>query len=102
MAEIDMPGDEVERLGALLRRVVELIDTKPSGFTAEDVGPPLARSGGNFDDEWNDGRTQVKRNTKDLTNACEAIVKAFDDFDRQMGDSLKGDGDGDGGGRPRR
>ncbi|MFL9680705.1 MULTISPECIES: hypothetical protein [Streptomyces] len=99
MAEIDMPGDEVERLGGLLRRVVELIDTKPSGFTTEDVGPPLARSGGNFDDEWKDGRAQVKRNTKDLTDACEAIVKAFDDFDRQMGDSLKGDGDG---GRPGR
>ncbi|MEU2653741.1 hypothetical protein ABZ615_00285 [Streptomyces sp. NPDC007325] len=99
MAEIEMPGDEVERLGGLLRRVVELIDTKPTGFTAEDVGPPLARSGGNFDEEWNDGRVQVKRNTKDLTDACEAIVKAFDDFDRQMGDSLKGDGDGGRAGR---
>lgn len=87
-----MPGDEVERLGGLLRRVVELIDTRPSGFTVEDVGPPLARSGTNFDDVWKDGRVQVKRNSKDLKDACEAIVKAFDDFDRQMGDSLKPDG----------
>ncbi|MFD8013578.1 hypothetical protein [Streptomyces sp. NPDC058955] len=100
MAEIEMPGDEVERLGGLLRRVVELIDTRPSGFTAEDVGPPLVRPGSNFDEQWNDGRTQVKRNTKDLQDACEAIVKAFDDFDRQMGESLKGDGNG--GDRPGR
>ncbi|MGW2180227.1 hypothetical protein ACWCXX_19365 [Streptomyces sp. NPDC001732] len=97
MAEIEMPGDEVERLGELLRRVMDLIDTGPTGFNAQDVGPPLVRSGTDFDDEWKDGRVQVKRNSKDLKDACEAIVKAFDDFDRQMGASLK-DGGGEGGG----
>ncbi|KAK1177403.1 hypothetical protein B7755_004060 [Streptomyces sp. NBS 14/10] len=92
MTEINVPGDEVERLGALLRRVTELIDTKTSGFDAADVGPPLAGSGANFDDEWKDGRFQVKRNTKDLKDACEAIIKAFADADNQQADALKGDG----------
>ncbi|MER5176958.1 hypothetical protein ABT009_01015 [Streptomyces sp. NPDC002896] len=91
MAEIEMPGDEVERLGTLLRRVMELIDTKPAGFNAADVGPPLVRSGSNFDKKWNDGRTQVKRNSKDLKDACEAIVKAFADADNQQAQALKGD-----------
>ncbi|MFJ8111287.1 hypothetical protein [Streptomyces sp. NPDC096132] len=91
MAEIDMPGDEVERLGALLRRVMDIIDTRPSGFDAAAVGPPLARSGGNFDKKWGDGRTQVKRNSKDLRDACEAIVKAFADADTQLAESLDGD-----------
>ncbi|MFJ2770615.1 hypothetical protein [Streptomyces sp. NPDC087300] len=97
MAEIEMPGDEVERLGALLRQVMDLIDTKPTGFSAADVGPPLESSGTNFDDEWKDGRVQVKRNSKELRDACESIVKAFADFDDQMGASLKeGGGGGEG------
>lgn len=94
-----MPGDEVQRLGELLGRVMNLIDTRPSGYNPEDVGPPLVRPGTNFDEQWRDGRVQVKRNSKDLKDACESIVKAFDDFDTKMGSSLKkgggqgGDGD---------
>ncbi|MGW1024041.1 hypothetical protein ACWD4J_10015 [Streptomyces sp. NPDC002577] len=91
MAEIEMPGDEVERLGTLLGRVVQLVETKPTGFNANDVGAPMVRSGSHFDDKWKDGRTQLKRNSKDLKDACEAIVKAFADADTQMGQSLDGD-----------
>ncbi|MFF3786198.1 hypothetical protein [Streptomyces sp. NPDC001933] len=98
MAEIEMPGDEVQRLGELLGRVMDLIDTRPSGYDPEDVGPPLVRPGTNFDEQWKDGRVQVKRNSKDLKDACEAIVKAFADFDTKMGSSLKEDGGQGGGG----
>ncbi|UIX31052.1 hypothetical protein [Streptomyces sp. GQFP] len=89
MAEIDMPGDEVARVRDLLGRVMELVETKASGFNAADVGPPLERSGDNFDKKWNDGRFQLKRNGKVLRDACEAIVKAFEDADRDMGQQLK-------------
>ncbi|MEU6357820.1 hypothetical protein ABZ896_52480 [Streptomyces sp. NPDC047072] len=91
MTQINMPGEEVERLGVLLRRVIELIDTQASGFSPADVGLPLVRSGGEFDDRWNDGRFQLKRDSKDLKDACEAIVKAFADADQEMGRSLRGD-----------
>ncbi|MFJ1882428.1 MULTISPECIES: hypothetical protein [unclassified Streptomyces] len=97
MAEIEMPGDEVQRLGELLGRVMDLIDTRPSGYDPEDVGPPLVRPGTNFDDAWKDGRVQLKRNSKDLKDACAAIVKAFEEFDTKMGSSLK-EGGGKGGG----
>ncbi|MFE6495945.1 hypothetical protein [Streptomyces sp. NPDC057748] len=98
MAEIEMPGDEVQRLGELLGRVMDLIDTRPSGYAPEDVGPPLVRPGTDFDEQWKDGRVQVKRNSKDLKDACEAIVKAFDEFDTKMGSSLKESGGQGGGG----
>ncbi|MFJ2022323.1 hypothetical protein ACIODW_00740 [Streptomyces sp. NPDC087897] len=98
MAEIEMPGDEVQRLGELLGRVVELIDTRPSGYNPADVGPPLVRPGSDFDDAWKDGRVQVKRNSKDLKDGCDAIVKAFAEFDAQMGSSLK-EGSSPSGGR---
>ncbi|MEL5955760.1 hypothetical protein AADR41_13485 [Streptomyces sp. CLV115] len=98
MAEIEMPGDEVQRLGELLGRVVDLIDTRPSGYDPEDVGPPLVRPGTNFDDAWKDGRVQVKRNSKDLKDGCAAIVKAFAEFDTEMGSSLKENGSPGGGG----
>ncbi|MEU6196710.1 hypothetical protein [Streptomyces sp. NPDC047061] len=89
MAEIDMPGDEVERLGTLLRRVTELIETRSTGFDADAVGRPLVDAGSHFDKKWGDGRTQLKRNSKDLQDACEAIVKAFADADEQMGSQLQ-------------
>ncbi|MET9921959.1 hypothetical protein ABZZ04_33550 [Streptomyces sp. NPDC006435] len=97
MAEIEMPGDEVQRLGELLGRVVELIDTRPSGYNPADVGPPLVRPGTDFDEAWKDGRVQVKRNSKDLKDGCDAIVKAFAEFDTGMGSSLKEGGQGTGG-----
>ncbi|MFJ9627223.1 hypothetical protein ACIRU8_05900 [Streptomyces sp. NPDC101175] len=88
MAEIDMPGDEVERLGQLLGRVMDLIETRSTGFNANDVGAPLVDAGSNFDKKWGDGRFQLKRNSKDLKDACEAIVKAFADADEKMGSQL--------------
>ncbi|MFG3296860.1 hypothetical protein ACGF3G_49840 [Streptomyces sp. NPDC048179] len=91
MAEIEMPGDEVERLGQLLGRVMDLIETKPTGFNASDVGRPLVDAGSNFDKKWDDGRTQLKRNSKDLKDACEAIVKAFKDADDQQAAALDPD-----------
>ncbi|MEU9317363.1 hypothetical protein [Streptomyces sp. NPDC048295] len=97
MAEIEMPGDEVQRLGELLGRVVDLIDTRPSGYNPADVGPPLVRPGTNFDDAWKDGRVQVKRNSKDLKEGCDAIVKAFAEFDTKMGSALKKGGSQSGG-----
>ncbi|MFF4252696.1 hypothetical protein [Streptomyces sp. NPDC001663] len=90
MAEINMPGDEVERLGTLLRQVMDLIETRSSGFDADAVGRPLVDAGSNFDKKWNDGRTQLKRNSKDLREACEAIVKAFADADNQQASALDG------------
>lgn len=47
-------------------------------------------AGDNFDRKWNDGRTQLKRNSKDLRDACEAIVKAFADADNQQASALDG------------
>ncbi|MEU9605580.1 hypothetical protein [Streptomyces sp. NPDC048057] len=94
MAEIDMPGAEVESMGALLARVMELIETRASGFDAVAVGPPLAAAGREFDERWNDGRFQLKRECKALREGCEAIVKGFADADKEMASALKDDGDG--------
>ncbi|MEW1552037.1 hypothetical protein [Streptomyces tsukubensis] len=92
MAEIDMPGAEVERMGQLIGRVMELIDTRAAGFDAVAVGPPLAAAGRDFDEAWNDGRFQLKRECKGLKEGCEMIVKGFAEADREMVSSLKDDG----------
>ncbi|MFE3093031.1 hypothetical protein ACFXG1_04310 [Streptomyces sp. NPDC059248] len=99
MAEIDMPGAEVERMAQLIGRVMELVDTRSAGFDAVAVGPPLAAAGRDFDDAWSDGRFQLKRECKGLKEGCEAIVKGFADADREMAATLKGDGGGAGGNR---
>ncbi|MFF3560465.1 hypothetical protein ACFYXS_10580 [Streptomyces sp. NPDC002574] len=88
MAEIQIPGDELEDLSGLLGRVMELIDTKPTGFDETAVGAPLASSGGHFESAWSDGRTQLKRQGNQLKDACDQIVKAFTDYDNQSADSL--------------
>ncbi|MGV9311639.1 hypothetical protein ACWDR0_05535 [Streptomyces sp. NPDC003691] len=92
MAEIDVPGTEVEQMGQLLGRVMELVDTRSAGFDAVAVGPPLAAAGARFDEAWDDGRFQLKRECKGLKEGCEAIVKGFADADKEMAASLKGDG----------
>ncbi|MER5768558.1 hypothetical protein [Streptomyces sp. NPDC001985] len=92
MAEIEIPGDELERMARLLGRVMELVETRASGFDAAAVGPPLAASGGTFDERWNDGRFQLKRNCTSLKDACEAVVKGFTDADNEMASSLTDDG----------
>ncbi|MEU5976850.1 hypothetical protein [Streptomyces sp. NPDC047315] len=94
MAEIDMPGTEVQSMGELLGRVMDLIETRSAGFDAVAVGPPLAAAGSNFDDRWNDGRFQLKRECKTLKDGCEAIVKAFADADKEMASALKEGGNG--------
>jgi hypothetical protein len=89
MAEIDLPGDELERMSQLLGRVMELIDTKSGGFDESAVGGPMASSGRHFDDKWSDGRTQLKRQGNQLKDACDEIVKAFTDQDNEQANSLK-------------
>jgi len=89
MAEIDIPGDELERMSALLSRVMELIDTKSGSFDETVVGSPLASSGRHFDDKWSDGRTQLKRQGNQPKDACDEIVKSFTDQDNAQAESLK-------------
>ncbi|MFJ6655858.1 hypothetical protein ACIQNG_05755 [Streptomyces sp. NPDC091377] len=94
MAEIFVPGDEVARVGVLLGRVMDLVDTQNSGFDARAVGAPLVDAGMEFDRAWDDGRVQLKKNCRNLKDGCEAVVKSFADLDAEMGAALTDAGGG--------
>ncbi|MEV7289129.1 hypothetical protein AB0O01_32050 [Streptomyces sp. NPDC093252] len=100
MAEIFVPGEEVERVGALLARVMGLIDTQNSGFDARAVGAPMVNAGLEFDRSWDDGRVRLKKNCTALKDACDVVLKSFRDLDTDMGNQLTDAQNGSGGTAP--
>lgn len=93
MAVVEIPGDEIERLSNALGTVLDLIDGKaPPFMTEREVGAPLADAAQFFDEEWDDGRTQLRRECEALKDACDQIVKTFTETDDGLGKSLTPDG----------
>ncbi|WP_405719336.1 hypothetical protein OG607_05050 [Streptomyces sp. NBC_01537] len=91
--EVDIPGDEVKSLGSLLGQVLDHIDDSHNiAFDEQTVGQPMVAAARNFDRRWSDGRKNLTRQCKQLKEACDAIMKAFEDTDKQSTDTLKGDG----------
>ncbi|GLF94650.1 hypothetical protein [Streptomyces yaizuensis] len=87
MAEIDVPGDGVKRAGTLLGRVLDLSETKASGFDVATVGPPRARPGLPTDRKRRDDRLRIA-----ICN-CTELMKSRD-VGREFGDAPAGDGSG--------
>ncbi|MET8828882.1 hypothetical protein ABZX40_05320 [Streptomyces sp. NPDC004610] len=100
MAEIFVPGEEVERVGTLLGRVMGLIDTQNSGFDARAVGAPMVNAGLEFDRSWDDGRVRLKKNCTALKDACDVVLRSFKELDTDMGNQLTAAQNGGGGNTP--
>ncbi|MFI9048251.1 hypothetical protein [Streptomyces sp. NPDC053427] len=91
--EIEIPGDDVKSLGNLLGQVLDRIDRKdPLALDERAVGEPMVDAANEFDDRWNDGRKNLRRQCEQLKQACDQIMKAFEDADKETADTLKGDG----------
>ena len=95
MAEILIPGDELEQLGRLLGGVREAVGNfgdLPSlldGDPADSLGDPrLLRSVGEFHGRWDDGHYQLRKETETLDKTSSDILKAFRDTDEELGKAL--------------
>ncbi len=67
MAEIDVPGDEAERMHMLLGRMLDLRDTKAPGCEAATAGSRWARLGPAIDRKTREGRSHITCNGSGIT-----------------------------------
>jgi predicted lipid-binding transport protein (Tim44 family) len=96
MALIDVPGDELMRVHALLQRTKDMMDT---GLTAA-LGDQIAALGHeelqaasyDFERSWADGRTVVGRDLEGVRDAAKAVVDAFAQTDQATVDALTAPG----------
>jgi hypothetical protein len=88
---IVIPGDDLQQAADSMRRVLVHINVKPSkaDFTRV-VGPPVRDAANHFDDRWDAGRKQLRKECDDIVNAIDMILNAFTEVDNQAVDGLGG------------
>lgn len=96
MAEINVPGDEIDAAARNIQQVIDLFDSTstdvPSLRQALGNDPKVTDAAENFKDRWDDGRTQLRDEGADIIDALKQVLQQFTDTDNQAADSLSTDG----------
>ncbi|MFF3437693.1 hypothetical protein [Streptosporangium sp. NPDC002721] len=91
MADIKVPGSELEEVSRSLGFVLDHIDTDRSGIDIDRaVGYPLVDQGEHFESRWNDGRKQLHRQCEAIKKAVDQILETFKDTDDKAVAHLEG------------
>jgi hypothetical protein len=91
MADIKIPGSELEEVSRSLGFVLDNIDTDKSGIDLDRaVGYPLVDQGDNFERRWEDGREQLHRQCDAIKKAVDQILEQFKDTDDKAVAHLEG------------
>ena len=102
MADIEIPGDELEQLVSLLPKIKDVLGAADSAdsimkglFTLNDdavgVGDRnLGASIAHFHSRWSDGHYQVGKEIKSLTDAAQNVLDLFQQTDQDLTDSIHG------------
>ena len=79
MADIFIPGDELESTRQSLGFVLDNIDIGHHTFDFDKAfGRELSRgSAQNFENKWDDGKRQLQRQVKDIKSAIDSILDSF-------------------------
>lgn len=89
MADINIPGAELEEVSRSLGFVLDHIDTTASGIDIDQaVGYPLAHPAEHFERRWRDGRAQLHRQCSDVKKAIDQILEQFGKTDDQAASNL--------------
>ncbi|TQJ47349.1 hypothetical protein OHU34_36550 [Streptomyces sp. NBC_00080] len=89
MADIFIPGTELDEVRRSLGTVMDNIDTGNAGIDFERaLGSPLVDAARNFENRWVDGRTQVRREAKGIRDAAEDINDQFTQTDNDAAANL--------------
>lgn len=94
MTDIFVPGDELDQARAGLAFVEDNIDIGHHTFDFDKAfGPELSRgSAQNFENKWNDGKNQLKKQVKGIREAMDSISDAFNKTDSDAVSNLSGGG----------
>ncbi|GHH88966.1 hypothetical protein GCM10018793_70540 [Streptomyces sulfonofaciens] len=98
-SDIFIPGDELDAARQALGFVHDNIDIGHHTFDFEKAfGPELAGHGSaqNFENKWQDGKQQLRKQVEDLKKAMDSIMDSFTKTDN---DAVANLDDGAGGGR---
>ncbi|MEV0625826.1 hypothetical protein ACI2LC_11830 [Nonomuraea wenchangensis] len=91
MAEINIPGDELEEVSRALAFVLEHIDISSARVDlGRAVGPGLIDQAENFENRWGDGRFQLRREAEEIRSQIDQILETFKQADDAAGASLEG------------
>ncbi|MEV4708502.1 hypothetical protein [Actinoplanes sp. NPDC049316] len=88
---IAIPGDDLQQAADSMRRILQHLTVKPSkaDFTRA-VGAPVRDAANHFDDRWDAGRKQLRRECEDIVEAIDMILSAFVSVDDRSGANLDG------------
>ncbi|GLY29415.1 hypothetical protein [Kineosporia sp. NBRC 101731] len=89
MADIFLPGDDLDAARAALDKVRENIDISGANIDFDQaLGRDLARAAGSFESAWSDGRFQLLREIDGIRDKFQQVSDAFADTDAQAAESL--------------
>jgi len=91
MAEIVVPGEELEAASEALTRTLAFVDSEriPGDIDAILGGGSLSDAARRFDADWSDGRFQLRKQGKAINEAIEKIQRGFGDTDVNTANSLR-------------
>jgi hypothetical protein len=100
MAEIEIPGDELEHLVSLLPKIKDVLGAADSAdnvmkglFTGDSAGlgdQHLVAAIAHFHGRWSDGHYQVGKEVKSLKDAAQNVLDLFKQTDQNLTDSAHG------------
>ena len=92
--DVNIPGDELARAQDTLTFVHDFIDLEGDAFDFEAaLGPALANgSAGEFDQAWEDGRFQLRRQITGVRDAIGKVLDQFEKIDDEAAASLDQEG----------
>ncbi len=92
MADIQIPGDDIESARDNMRQVMDLFDssnTTQANIAAATGNDKLVTDAAHhFDKRWKDGHTQLKDEGQAIIDALTKVIDTFTDTDNQIGDQL--------------
>lgn len=92
MADIRIPGDELEAAASNMEQVLALM---AAGLRPPDLEQSLGgsddvvRAAQRFDKRWHDGRTQLHDEAADIQKALKQVLDAFTQADQQTSSDLQ-------------
>ena len=102
MADIEIPGEELEHLASLLPKIKDVLGSADDAdnvrrglfsYEGDDVGvgdEQLVAAIANFHGRWSDGHYQLGKELKSLQDAAQNVLDLFKQTDQDLTDSAHG------------